>query len=244
MKNIKLILSYDGTNYHGWQAQTDLPTPGQALKEAILRLVGEEVQIIAASRIDAGGHALCQTVNFKTSSSLPVSSYPKALNAHLPQDIVVYAAEEVGSEFHARFSAKRRVYEYVILNLEYPSPIYRNYCHWIPSPLNLRKMRRAMRILVGLHDFTSFASLGGEKRDPDRTIFGTSLYGHMDFIRIRIEGDSFLPGMVRTIVATLIEVGLGRLEPVRVRQILEAKDRALAPSPAPACGLYLVRVEY
>ncbi|HAV42390.1 TPA: tRNA pseudouridine(38-40) synthase TruA [bacterium] len=242
--NIKLTLSYDGTNYHGWQIQRDLPTASGTLKEAILKLTGEEVQLIAASRTDAGAHALSQVVNFKTSSLLPVSSYPKALNAHLPQDIVVYAAEEVDGNFHARFSAKKRIYEYVILNLEYPAPIYRNYAHWVEERLNLKKMKKAIGVFIGQHDFTSFTSSAGGGKNPIRKIDKISIYEHKDFIRIQIEGDSFLPGMVRTIVASLIEVGLGRLDPVKVKQILEARDRALTPPPAPACGLYLAKVKY
>lgn len=244
MKNIRLVLSYDGTDYHGWQIQSNLPTIAGTLKEAILRLTGQNLQITAASRIDAGAHALCQVVNFKTSASLPISSYPKALNAYLPKDIVVYGAEEVDDEFHARFWAKRRVYEYLILNLDYPSPIYRNYAHWVPGPLNLRRMKKARQAFIGTHNFTSFASVDTEKKDPTRTIYGIGIFKHHDFIRIRIRGDSFLAGMVRTIVGTLIEVGLGRLEPARVREILEAEDRSLAPPPAPACGLYLAKVEY
>lgn len=244
MKNIKLILSYDGTNYHGWQIQNDLPTAAGALKEAILKLTGQNPQIIAASRLDAKAHALSQIVNFKTSFTLPISSYPKALNAHLPSDIVVYGAEEVDGKFHTRFSAKKRIYEYAILNLEYPSPIYRNYAHWVAGKLSLRKMKKARQVFVGNYDFTSFASLGRDEKNPTRTIYGIMIFGHKDFIRIQIKGNSFLPGMVRTIAGTLIEVGLGKLEPAKVKEILEAKDRALAPPPAPACGLYLARVEY
>jgi tRNA pseudouridine38-40 synthase len=241
-RNIRLDLAYDGTHYHGWQIQPDLPTVGGTLKEAISRLTGEDPKIIAASRIDAGAHALNQVVNFKTTSSLPISSFPSTLNSLLPDDIVVYSAHEVEEGFHARFSSKRRIYEYLILNSLYPSPIYRNHAFWIKDPIDLRWMKKARRAFIGTHDFTSFTN--SLRKNPVRTIYRVEIYKRGDFIRIRIEGDAFLPMMVRKMVGALLEVGMKRIPPGRIKEILEAKENSLCQRTVPARGLYLARVEY
>lgn len=242
LRNIRLELAYDGTLYHGWQIQPDLPTACGTLKDAISRLTGEDLRVIAASRIDAGAHALNQVVNFKTTSPIPTSSFPDALNSLLPDDIVVYSATEVDEGFHARFSSKKRTYEYLILNSLYPNPIYRNYALWIKDPIDIRRMKKVKGVFVGTHDFTTFTNQ--PRRNPIRTIHGVWVYKKGDFIRIRIQGDAFLPMMVRRIVATLIEVGTKRMPPNRVKEILDLKDSNLCPVAVPATGLYLVKVEY
>lgn len=241
-RNIRLDLAYDGTSYHGWQIQPHLPTVCGTLKDAISKLTGEDPKIIAASRIDAGAHALNQVVNFKTASTLPISSFPGALNGLLPDDIVIYSATEVDSEFHARFSSKRRIYEYLILNSRYPNPIYRNHTFWISDPINLRRMKKTKGVFIGTHDFTSFAS--PTKDDPVRTIYGIGIYRKGDFIRIRIEGNAFLPMMMRRIVGGFIEVGIGKICSKRIKEILESKKGELSPKPVPSNGLYLIKVEY
>lgn len=244
MRNIKLTLAYDGTNYHGFAAQPNVNTISATLKEALKKLTSEEVKLICASRTDAGVHAKCQVVNFFTNSNIPVEVFPRALNSYLPKDIVVYDACKVEDTFHARFSAKYRKYRYSILNSKYPDVFHRNYTHWVAFDLNLENMLKACEFLVGVHDFSAFASEVKSIKNPIRNVESLSIVKNGVFIFFDIKANAFLFNMVRTIVGTLIEVGKGKLTPIDVKYILDSKDRSKAAPPVSPQGLCLIEIGY
>jgi tRNA pseudouridine38-40 synthase len=244
MKNIKLCIRYDGTNYYGWQRQPDKITVGGILEDKLQELIKQPVKIISASRTDAGAHAYGQVVNFKANISWDVKVLPKAINARLPQDIVVYDACYVPMNFHARFSAKWRRYQYLILNSEFPSPFYRNYTYFYPHPLDISRMISATKFLLGKHDFTAFAIEADTIQNPIRTVKLLLVEKRDKFISIDIIADAFLYGMIRSIVGLLIDIGCGRREIDDVKYIIQSKDRSKGSWVAPACGLYLVEVGY
>lgn len=247
-KNIKLLIAYEGTDYHGWQRQLDPKTISGTLEEALFRLTGEKVSLIGASRTDSGVHAQGQVANFITKSKIPIKAYPLALNSFLPRDIVVYESQEVPLSFHARYSAKLRIYRYLILNKPYPSPLSRRFTTHIPYKLDLELMQEGAKYLLGAHDFTSFSSCQPHQ-NPVRTIDRLSIEkachlenGEDSIIKFEIAGQSFLGQMIRTIIGTLLKIGKRKFPPSKIKEILEARNRASAI--ASACGLCLVRVEY
>lgn len=244
MKNLKLIIEYEGTNYHGWQRQKGALTIQGVIEDAIYAVSKERVKLISSGRTDAGVHALGQIANFHTESSLDAISWQRALNSLLPQDIVIKKTDFVPLDFHSRYSANGKVYRYVILNSPLPSVFYRNYAWHIQYPLNLRKMRKGMRYLKGTHDFSSFRAASSTSKNPIKTIKYIEMEKRMNFITIIIEADGFLHHMVRNIVGTLVEVGRGKIEPEEVKRILVLKDRRKAGPTAPPHGLYLVEVKY
>ncbi len=245
MQNIKLILSYDGTDYCGWEKQPNVFTVSGTLEKAVKRLVPQEdTKIIAASRTDAGVHAKGQVVNFFTNCNIPIQSLPKAINNHLPVDIVVYNAESVEDTFHARFSAKYRKYCYSILNTPYPSVFYRNYSHWIPYTLNIEKMNEAGKYLIGVHDFSPFASKIKVIKNTIRNLQELTVVHDNPFIYCYFTANAFLPKMIRSIVSTLLKVGSGRIEASTVKEILSTKDRTRISTIAPPHGLCLLEVGY
>lgn len=246
MKNIKLTLEYDGENYHGWQSQkgSGKPTIQAALEEALAKLTGETVKTVSSGRTDAGVHALGHAVNFKTTSSLPVSAWVPALNRLLPPDIRVTAAEEVPDGFHARFSAAGKTYRYLILNRPGPTALLRGRVWHITKPLRLPAMRRAAKHLVGRHDFSAFRSAHCGARTPVRTLRALTIAKRGELIEITLEADAFLMHMARNIVGTLAETGLGRFTPEDVKRALRSRERASVGVTAPACGLILVKVSY
>lgn len=244
MRNIKLVLEYDGTNYHGFQRQRGEITVQEVIEDGISRLTGKSVKVQAAGRTDAGVHALGQVVNFVTDVRIPGSRFAPALNSLLPRDVVVASSEEVDMEFHARFDAKSKVYRYTILNREYPSALLRNYAYYYPYELREEKMNEACKHISGKHDFTSFCAAGSSVKSHVRTVDYVSCVRRDDLMLIEIQADGFLYNMIRIIVGTLIEVGRGKLSPGDVREILRAKDRALAGPTVPALGLCLVKVDY
>lgn len=249
-KNIKLLIAYEGTDYHGWQRQPDLKTISGTLEKALFKLTGEKISLIGASRTDSGVHAKEQVANFVTKSRIPVRAYPPALNSFLPPDIVVWNAEEVPIPFHARYSAKLRTYRYLILNKPYPSPLSRRFMLHLPYNLDTELMKEGAKYLLGTHDFTSFSSCQ-TNQNPVRTVDRLNIdktcpreNGEGSRIKFEIAAQSFLPQMIRTIVGTLLKVGQKKLSPLRIKEILEAKDRAWAGPNVPACGLCLTRVQY
>ena len=244
MPTFKLILEYDGTSYAGWQRQPGLPTVQAALEDAIQKVTQTHIPVIGAGRTDAGVHALGQVVSFRSDKPLSPRDWRRALNAHLPADISVQAAESMPDDFHARYSAKTKQYEYRILNqLERPA-LERNRTWHIYGPLNLDAMREAAACLIGKQDFASFQ---GHPTDTTDTICDLQ---RLDFVqegplvRIQFLGDRFLKQMVRAIVGTLVEVGQGKRPPQAMKEILDAKDRRAAGYTAPPQGLYLVEVRY
>ena len=249
-RNIKLCLQYDGTNYYGWQKQSNRVTVAGILEQAVQKTIGEEARIIAASRIDAGAHAYGQVVNFQTDAGWDVSVFPKAINCNLPRDIIVYDACCMPSDFHARFSAKWRKYQYLILNSHFSSPFYRNYACFFPHELDIDRMIDGAAFLAGKHDFASFCTESKNMENTVRTISLLSIekkgstFGEGNFISIDIAADAFLYGMIRSIAGILIDVGRGRKSPEDVKMVLEARDRTMGPMVRPAHGLYLMEVGY
>jgi tRNA pseudouridine38-40 synthase len=246
MKNIKLILEYDGTNYHGWQSQigSGMPTIQDVLEQALKKITGEQVKTVSSGRTDAGVHALGHVASFKSASRVPAEAWAPALNQILPNDIRVLLSEEVHEDFHARFSAQGKIYIYRVLNRRAPSALYRNYSWHVNMLLKLKNMRSAAACLVGTHDFTAFRSSGCGAKTPVRTIKTLTIKKRGEFVEILLEADAFLMHMARNIVGTLVEVGLNRRPVEDVKRILLSCDRNMAGRSAPSCGLYLLKVFY
>lgn len=245
LRNIRLILEYDGSFFSGFQRQPGRLTIQDALETALKKVLGKKTRIASASgRTDAGVHALYQVVNFKTDRPFPVERFPRALNAALPEPMVVWSADEVPPSFHARFEAKNKTYEYCIWNNRIRSPLQGSRMWHFPVKLNIAAMRRGAECLKGRHDFKSFCASQGSAKTSTRTIQRIELKKTSHAIRIRIQADGFLYHMVRNIVGTLVEVGRGKYPPQQVRKILLAKDRKMAGPTAPATGLCLLNVTY
>jgi tRNA pseudouridine38-40 synthase len=253
VRNIRFVVSYDGTEYSGFQTQPSGNTVQDQLEAAIRMLTGEQVKVTASGRTDAGVHAYGQVCNFHTRSSIPIERWCLALNSRLPNDIVVRAADEVPLEFHARKSAKRKTYRYTIRTGRFPDVFQRKYQFHHPGHLDAAAMREALKYLEGEHDFTSFCSIKTEAESRVRTIFAANLEDIPDsgvledpagIIRISITGNGFLYNMVRIIVGTLIEIGEGKRPASEMRDILLAQDRKRAGATAVAHGLMLWQVEY
>lgn len=246
MRNIKLLLEYEGTNYHGWQKQKRLgqPTIQETLEQAIETLSRTRVRLHGSGRTDAGVHALGQVANFQTTSSLPPEAWAPAINHLLPDDIRVLSSREVPSDFHAQYSAIKKTYQYRLLYRKEPTALYRKYAWHIPTRLHLKNMRRSIVHLIGKHDFSAFRAAECSAQSSVRTITSAVIKKRGDFIDISLEADGFLQHMVRNIAGTLVESGRGRFSPEEVKRILLSKDRTLAGRTAPSHGLYLVSVVY
>lgn len=244
MKRIKLVVAYDGTNYHGWQIQPNEVSVEQILNEALAKLTGEDIKVIGASRTDAGVHALGNVAVFDTESKIPGEKFSYALNQRLPEEIRIQSSSEVAIDFHPRHCECRKTYRYCILNSEFPVPTERLYSHFIYYDLDLKAMRQAAQYLIGEHDFKSFCSTKTSVTDTVRTIYDLKITKEGPKISIMVKGNGFLYNMVRIIAGTLIEVGLGRKEPNELQQMLEQKDRQIAGPTAPAKGLTLMNIEY
>ena len=245
MRNIRLLIEYDGTNYLGWQVQAKGLTIQGVIEEKLTLLTGEKINLIGSGRTDAGVHALGQVASFKTRSRMESRTLQKALNSLLPSDIVIQKVEEVEEDFHARKNPKGKVYEYHILNRETRSAFHRAYAWHLPQRLNLMEMRRAARMLIGEHDFSCFRSVGTPTKTAVRRVFRSEWKRNQEgFLRFEIEATGFLKQMVRAIVGTLVDVGKGRISVEGFREILESKDRSKAGPTAPAHGLFLKEVKY
>jgi tRNA pseudouridine38-40 synthase len=245
MRNIKLLIEYDGTNYHGWQIQPNGLTIQEVIEKKVEVMTGEPVRLIASGRTDAGVHAIGQVAHFRTSASIPVEGFWWGLNSLLPRDIVIQSAEEVGAEFHAQHGVKRKTYRYLILNRKVPSAIHRHYSWHIPLPLDLSAMQDAAGMLLGKKDFSTFRAADPEANDPVREIFQAGwLVKEGNFLAFTIEADGFLKHMVRSIVGTLVEVGKGKISAAEFQRLLEARDRRRVGITAPPQGLFLVEVIY
>jgi tRNA pseudouridine38-40 synthase len=243
-RHIKLVIEYDGTNFSGFQKQSNTRTVQKVLESAIEKVTGHAVKLQYAGRTDAGVHATWQVVKFSTRSNIPVSALVSAINSHLPEDVVVKHASETDADFHPRYKAKSRVYRYLIDNGKEPAVLMRRYAWHIPKKLNVEAMQKAANYLIGTHDFRSFHASGSNLGSTVRHVFEIKCKRKGRFVSITIEANAFLYHMARIIVGTLVEVGLGKIEPEDVRKILEAKDRKVAGPTAPAHGLCLVRVKY
>lgn len=244
MKNVKLTLEYDGTAYYGWQKQENLKTVEGMLQKAIKKSIGEEVKILASGRTDAGVHAYGQVANFLTNSTVPGDRFKYAVNDKLPDDISIRMSEEVPLDFHSRFSAKRKTYEYVIYPNDTRSSLMRNYSYHVTYKLDTDLMKEALGYFVGRKDFTSLTPYRSNENKNIRTLYDTDLFMDGELIKIRVSGNGFLHNMVRIIVGTVIEVGYGKRKLEDINKILELKDRKFAGHTAPAQGLYLIDVKY
>lgn len=241
---IKLTLEYDGAHYHGWQIQPRLTTVQGTVENALRRLTGKPVRITGAGRTDAGVHAFGQVAHFTPPVRFDSDTWTRGLNAHLPDDIAVRSAEEVPASFHARFSAKRKTYAYFVYNHPRRSPLHRRTAWHVFQPLDLSKMRKASRLLIGRRDFTSLCAAAGEAEDRIVDLEKIDLRKEGDRIRITFQAPRFLQYMVRNLVGLLVEVGRGRRAASEVPEILEGRDRRLAGPTAPPQGLFLVKIEY
>lgn len=244
MKNIKIIIEYDGTNYCGWQKQEGLKTIEGEIEKAIYKSTGQNVKLYASGRTDAGVHAMAQVANFKIDTTIPAERIKYPLNDKLPEDIVIIKSEEVDYNFHSRFNAKSKTYKYLIYQNETRSALLRNCAYHTDYKLNLEEMKKSLKYLIGRKDFTSFTAIRSNEEKNIRTIFSADLYQDKDFIVFEIKGNGFLHNMVRIIVGTLIEIGYGKRKADDMKNIIEKKDRLSAGKTVSSCGLYLKEVEY
>jgi tRNA pseudouridine38-40 synthase len=245
MQNYKLIIEYDGTDYHGWQVQAGDVTIQAVLQKALSVMTKEPIILHGSGRTDARVHALGQTASFKTSAKIPVAAYVAGLNSLLPDDIVIRSCEPVDETFHARFSARRKTYRYNILNRPLPSAINRRFSWHIRKQLDLPAMRRAAACILGKHDFKSFEGAGSPRAHTVRTVMAADVYKKEDgLVVFEITADGFLRYMVRNLVGTLVDVGLGKTTVEGFKVILASKNRNAAGATAPPHGLFLVEVCY
>lgn len=244
MKRVKLVVAYDGTNYHGWQVQDNGITIEEVLNRTISELVQEDIKVIGASRTDAGVHACGNVAVFDTESRIPGDKFSFALNQRLPEDIRIQESCEVDADFHPRYADTVKTYEYNILNRRFELPSKRLYAAFCYYPMDIERMNQAAAYLVGEHDFKSFCSAGAQVQTTIRTIYAVNVTKDDDMVHIRITGNGFLYNMVRIIAGTLMQVGTGLMEPEQVKEILEARDRSKAGPTAVAKGLTLVEIRY
>lgn len=245
LRNIKLLIEYDGTNYLGWQVQPKGPTLQGILEEKLGLLTGEPIRLFGSGRTDSGVHALGQVAHFKTQSQMDIHTIQRALNSLLPHDIAIQKVEEVDEGFHARKHSKSKVYEYRILNRNLRSVFHRGYVWYIPQKLNLTEMKKATRSLIGEHDFSAFRTVGSPTRTTVRRVIRAEWKrGRDGLIRFEIEANGFLKQMVRSIIGTLVEIGKGRMKAAEIRKVLNSRDRKEAGPTAPAQGLFLKEVKY
>lgn len=239
------MLSYDGTDFFGWQTQRQGRTVQAVVEQALERIHKHPVHVHAAGRTDSGVHAAGQVINFFTDiDSIPAEKFAPALNSILPFDVRALSSEEVDESFHARFDARLREYRYYIYPRPIVPPYYRRYCHWISYNPQLARLNRMASYVVGTHDFTSFTALGDPNPSKVRTVQSAVFFAEGPFLVFRITGISFLWHMVRNLVGTFLKIDQAGKPPEQVRDILKGKNRDLAGDTVKASGLFLYRVEY
>lgn len=244
-KNIRLILEYDGRRYHGWQRQKNARTIQGVLEEGIQRMTGEPATLFASGRTDAGVHALHQVCHFLTRSAIPPQSFRSGLNSLVRPDIFIKEATYVPPDFHARYGARSKTYEYRILNRREPDVFLRHTTWHVPMRLDMEEMRKCLDMVLGRHDFSSFRSSGSGNIDPVREITRAELHTPQDgLLHVVFEANGFLRHMVRNIVGTLVDAGLGKIDSKDFERILASGDRRQAGIKAPAQGLFLTMVRY
>lgn len=244
VKNFKITIEYDGGRYCGWQRQPHDPTIQEEIENALNTITGQKISVIGSGRTDAGVHAQAQVAHFKCDTKLNAQDFSGAINSLTPDDIVITGCEEVDDEFHARYSVKSKIYIYRLINRPKPAALYRQYAWHIRKELNLETMRTATTHLIGIHDFKAFEGAGSPRSHTTRCVLGASLTKEAQYLLFEIEANGFLRFMVRNIVGTLVEVGLGKLTPDDFKCILASKDRSQAGPTAPARGLFLKKVKY
>lgn len=244
IRKIKLAIAYDGYSYHGWQVQPCCPTIEQTIEDALENLTGQKVELSGASRTDAGVSALGQAATFQIDSPIPTENFTKAITHRLPPDITIVEAVEVPLDFDVIKNVKSKLYRYTIFTGEVRPVLQIRHCWHIPEKLDTAAMAKAAAFLVGKKDFKSFAAAADKRESSIRTIFRCDVISDGDGIYIDVEGDGFLYNMVRNIVGTLVEAGVGRIQPEKMTEILDAKDRTTAGPIAPAEGLCLMWIKY
>lgn len=241
---IALGIEYDGQPFCGWQTQPENCGVQDFLEKALAQLAQHDVNVIAAGRTDTGVHALSQVVHFDTHTARPLSAWVRGVNAHLPPSVRVLWAHEVSDEFHARFSARGRHYQFVLHNHAVASAVMANKASWFHLPLNFEKMAEAIQYFKGEHDFSAFRAAECQAKSPIRTIYQAQLKKHGDFLVFDFSGNAFLHHQVRNMVGALIYVGKGSFEPNHIKALLKERDRTLSPPTFSPDGLYLTGVDY
>jgi len=244
MRNISLVVSYDGTAYHGWQCQPDVSTVQETLQKVIERITDRPVKLYGGARTDSGVHARGQVVNFHSDSGIDLKSLEKGINSLLPPDIRVERAGEVPEDFHSRYSARSKTYVYCILNAAYNSPFYGRYAWHIRQPLDVLSMRSAIQYVKGEHDFSAFKKQDEIYRSTVREVLRAGVLKRKEFVWVVLEATGFLRYMVRNIVGTLALVGSGKVTAEEFRAIMESGDRRNAGQTAPPNGLFLKEIRY
>ena len=243
-KNFKLLIEYDGTAYCGWQRQKNDPTVQAAIETAINKMTGRKITLIGSGRTDAGVHAYGQVANFCCDTRLTADVFQKGLNSLLPDDIVIRACEPVSETFHARYDAKSKTYHYRILNQAIPAALFRQYAWHIKKNLDVASMQAALAGIVGTRDFKAFEGTGSPRAHTVRSVMKAQLTVEQGIVVFKIKADGFLKFMVRNIVGTLVDIGLGKRAPGDIETILASRDRGQASATAPPHGLFLMYVDY
>ena len=244
MRNVRILVAYDGSAFYGWQRQDGFETVQEALEEALLALTGEHITIRGSGRTDTGVHALGQVANFHIESRLNDNRLWHALNAYLPSGVTIRSLETCRDDFHAQYDACGKRYIYLVRTHRYPLPFGQSFTHFIRDPLDLAAMRAAAEVLSGTHDFRAFSNAGSPRKTSVRRVSTIRILARRESLAFVVSGSGFLYRMVRVIAGTLLEVGRGKLSPEKVAEILESGDRKLAGATAPAEGLYLLSVRY
>lgn len=245
MRNIKLVIEYDGRGFNGWQKQPNKLNIQGEIENAIFQITGEKVDLIASGRTDAGVHSLGQTANFKTNSNIPIEKMAIAINSKLKRSIRIQNAEEVEERFHSRYSVKSKRYRYTINNSEFGSAIYRDMEYHFPIKLDIDKMKKAAKYFEGEHDFKAFKASGTSSKSSVRKIYKAEVIkAENNRIYIELTGNGFLYNMVRIIAGTLVYVGTGKILPEEIPEIIEAGERIRAGKTLPPNGLCLMEVIY
>ncbi|WP_432667276.1 tRNA pseudouridine(38-40) synthase TruA [Wukongibacter baidiensis] len=244
MKNIKLTIAYDGTNYSGWQRQSNARTVQGEIEKKLRAITKQEIQIHGSGRTDAGVHALGQIASFTADLSIPINKFAFVLNNALPSDIVIKEVEEMDMDFHARYSAKGKKYIYKIYNEVIRNPLYANYSYFVSKDVNINRIIEASKYFIGEHDFKGFMSSGSNVKNTIRTIYNIDVYQKNEFVILEYKGNGFLYNMVRIITGSLLDVSSGKVKMENLDYIIKSKDRKNARHKAPAQGLYLAEVYY
>ncbi len=244
-RNIRLLIAYNGTNYQGWQRQKDCPTIQGVIEEILTRITQQTVSLVGAGRTDAGVHAWGQVANLRTNSEMMIDKMEAALQALLPNDILIRRVQEAEPSFHARYSSRAKIYDYFICNHSRMTPFFRPYVWFLQGPFDTNLIKAGVSLLVGEKDFSSFRTQGSEVSHSVRTLYQAALLPlPWGGFKLRFKADGFLRHMVRNMVGTLIRVGSGRISIEGFEKIIQSKDRSQAGEMAPAHGLFLRKVIY
>lgn len=244
VRNIKLLIAYDGTAYHGWQTQLNRATIQETIENALRVVMKQKVDLIGSGRTDTGVHALGQVANFKADTKIPENKVKIAINANLPADIRILDSVDVSMDFNARFNALNKTYMYQIYNDRVLSPFYARYSCFVPQNLDIDKMEEALKFIVGTHDFKGFMASGSQTKTTERTVYYAHLIKDGNLIKIYINGNGFLYNMVRIIAGTLIDIGKGLKDISCIDKALTEKDRSVLGQTAAPEGLFLMEVNY